>query len=80
MMGILRWFRRDRKVVVRTVTYGRKLPIERGGNAEYILTAHVKSYQTPEEVMGGLRKIVRCQLEEVRNIEGDYNAWGDTVN
>lgn len=59
------------EVKVRTVTYGRKMPIERHGNAEYILTAEVGVEQTIEEVMGSLRKIVRQQLDEVVNDEGE---------
>lgn len=55
------------EVKVRTVTYGRKMPIERHGNAEYILTAEVGAEQTVEDVMASLRKIVNCQLEEIRN-------------
>lgn len=54
-------------VRVKTVTYGRKVPVERGGNAEYILTADVEPEQTIEDVMASLRKIVSCQLEEIRN-------------
>ena len=55
------------EVKVRTVTYGRKMPIERHGNAEYILTAEVGAEQTVEDVMASLRKIVNCQLEEIRS-------------
>lgn len=55
------------EVKVRTVTYGRKMPIERHGNAEYILTAEVGAEQAVEDVMASLRKIVSCQLEEIRN-------------
>ena len=54
-------------VRVKTVTYGRKVPVERGGNAEYILTADVESEQTVEDVMASLRKIVKNQLELVKN-------------
>ncbi len=62
-------------VRVKTVTYGRKVPVERGGNAEYILTADVESEQTVEDVMASLRKIVKCQLMELRNeeSEGEYS-------
>jgi len=56
---------------VRSVTYGRKVPLERWGNAEYILTATVEEGQTVEEVMTSLRKIVKCQLDKIRNEEGD---------
>jgi hypothetical protein len=56
-------------VRVKTVTYGRKVPVERGGNAEYILTADVESEQTVEDVMASLRKIVKCQLMELKNEE-----------
>lgn len=59
----------NRSVKVKTVTYGRKMPLERGGNAEYILTADVESEQTVEDVMASLRKIVKCQLMELRNDE-----------
>lgn len=58
-------------VRVKTVTYGRKVPVERGGNAEYILTADVESEQTVEDVMASLRKIVKNQLELVKNEEGE---------
>lgn len=58
-------------VKVKTVTYGRKVPVERGGNAEYILTADVESEQTVEDVMASLRKIVKNQLELVKNEEGE---------
>lgn len=58
-------------VRVKTVTYGRKVPVERGGNAEYILTADVESEQTIEDVMASLRKIVKNQLELVKNEEGE---------
>jgi hypothetical protein len=62
-------------VKVKTVTYGRKVPVERGGNAEYILTADVEPEQTIEDVMASLRKIVKCQLMELRNeeSEGEYS-------
>jgi len=43
------------------------MPIERHGNVEYILTAEVGAEQTVEDVMASLRKIVSCQLEEIRN-------------
>lgn len=56
-------------VRVKTVTYGRKVPVERGGNTEYILTADVESEQTVEDVMASLRKIVKCQLMELKNEE-----------
>ena len=67
-------------VKVKTVTYGRKMPIERHGNAEYILTAEVGAEQTVEDVMASLRKIVDHQLEEVRNQAQTYqeevgNDW-----
>ena len=54
-------------VKVRTVTFGRKLPIGRHGNAEYILTAEVRPEQTPEDVMASLRNMVNCQLAEIAN-------------
>ena len=62
-------------VKVKTVTYGRKAPVERGGNAEYILTADVESEQTVEDVMASLRKIVKCKLMELKNeeSEGEYS-------
>ena len=68
------------EVKVRTVTYGRKMPIERHGNAEYILTAEISADQTVEDVMASLRKIVDHQLEEVRNQAQNYqeevgNDW-----
>lgn len=59
------------EVKVRTVTYGRKMPIERHGNAEFILTAEIGAEQTVEDVMSGLRKIVQHQLSEIKNEEGD---------
>ena len=67
-------------VKVKTVTYGHKMPIERHGNAEYILTAEVGAEQTVEDVMASLRKIVDHQLEEVRNQAQTYqeevgNDW-----
>jgi len=55
------------EVKVKTVTYGRKRPIGRHGNAEYILTAEVKQEQTVEDVMASLRKLVDCQLSEIEN-------------
>lgn len=58
-------------VRVKTVTYGRKVPVERGGNAEYILTADVESEKTVEDVMASLRKIVKCQMDELLNEEGE---------
>jgi len=54
---------------IRTVTYGRKMPIEPHGNAEYILTAEVGPEQSVEEVMASLRKIVKYQLWEIKNEE-----------
>lgn len=63
------------EIKVKTVTYGRKRPIGRHGNAEYILTAEVKQEQTVEDVMASLRKIVKCQLMELKNeeSEGEYS-------
>jgi len=58
-------------VRVKTVTYGRKVPVERGGNAEYILTADVESEKTVEDVMASLRKIVKHQIDELLNEEGE---------
>lgn len=58
-------------VKVKTVTYGRKVPVERGGNAEYILTADVESEKTVEDVMASLRKIVKHQIDELLNEEGE---------
>lgn len=55
-------------VKVRTVTYGRKMPVEKyGGNAEYILTAEVGPGQTVEEVMNSLYRMVSRQLAEIVN-------------
>ncbi len=59
-----------RDVKVRSVTFTRKRPIERGGNAELILTADVGRGQMPEEVISSLRKIVKAQLDEIQNEEG----------
>ena len=75
-----RLFGTDHGIVVRTVTCGRKMPVEKGGNAEFILTANVKRCQTPEEVMSGLAKMIRCQLLEIKNQDGgtpeeDYRRW-----
>lgn len=58
-------------VNVRSVTFGRKIPLEKWGNAEFILNATVQEGQTVEEVMASLRKIVKAQLDEVRNEEGE---------
>ncbi len=58
-------------VKVKTVTYGRKRAVEPHGNAEYILTAEVGAEQTVEEVMSSLRKIVKCQMDELLNEEGE---------
>lgn len=57
-------------VKVRSVTFTRKRPIERGGNAELILTADVGRGQMPEDVIHSLRKIVKTQLDEIQNEEG----------
>ena len=55
-------------VKVRTVTYGRKMPVEKyGGNAEYILTAEVGPGQTVEEVMASLHRLVSRELAEIVN-------------
>jgi len=59
-----------RDVKVRSVTFTRKRPIERGGNAELILTADVRNGQMPEDVIHSLRKIVKTQLDEIQNEEG----------
>ena len=58
-------------VRVKTVTYGRKRPIEPHGNAEFILTAEVGAEQTVEDVMASLRKIVKHQIDELLNEEGE---------
>lgn len=77
-MNVWDWFRqKQRKVArdvrVRTVTFGRKKPVERGGNTELILTAEVQRGQAPEDVIRSLRNIVKPQLEEIKNEEGyDY--------
>ena len=62
-------------MTVRTVTYGRKLPVGRYGNAEYILTAEIEPDQAVDDVMASLRKIVKCQLMELKNeeSEGEYS-------
>jgi hypothetical protein len=66
------------EVKVRTVTFGRKMPVERHGNAEFILTAEVNADQTVEDVMASLRKIVRNQLETIKSEDGEpqYNEEG----
>lgn len=76
-LGLDRWINRPRPdmhrgpIKVRTVTYGRKLSDRQYGNAELILTADVKRSQTPEEVCAGLRNIVRVQLMEAINDDGE---------
>lgn len=56
---------------VQTVTYGRKLPIEKWGNAEYIVTCRLREGQTVEDVMCSLRNVVKVQLDKLRSEEGD---------
>lgn len=65
-------------VKVRSVTFTRKRPIERGGNAELILTADVGRGQMPEDVIHSLRKIVKTQLDDIQNEEGYSYEQGTT--
>ncbi len=56
----------DKGLWVQTVTYTRKMPLEKWGNAEFILTARVRSGQYPEDVMDALIRLARRKLEEVK--------------
>jgi len=55
-----------KRLCVQTITYTRKMPLEKWGNAEFILTARVLAGQYPEDVMDALIRLARRKLEEVK--------------